>query len=66
MRSLSYMIALDHPSNMQIVGGKQPFTLQNRCHDRVVDLRRTRQTVATFKDLVNFVDSCAAAANDPI
>ena len=65
MRSLSYMMALDHPSNMQIVDRKLPFTLQNRWRDRVVDLRRTRHKVATFNDLVHFVDSCAEAANDP-
>ncbi|CAB4030179.1 Hypothetical predicted protein [Paramuricea clavata] len=66
MKSLSYMMALDHPSNMQIVVRKLPFALQNRWRDRVVDIRRTREQVATFKDLVNFVDSCAEAANDPI
>lgn len=60
------MMALDHPSNMQIVVRKLPSALQNPWRDRVVDIRRTRQQVATFKDLVNFVYSCAEAANDPI
>ena len=66
MKSLSYMTALDHPSNMQIVIKKLPFTLQNRWQDRVADFRKTGKRVATFKDFVDFVDSCAEAANDPV
>ncbi len=38
MKRLSNMMALDHPSNMQTVVWKLPFTLQNRWRDQVVNM----------------------------
>ncbi len=66
MKSLSYLTVLNHPSNMQIVVRKLPFTLQNRWRHRIVDMRKTWGQVATFDDLVIFVDTYSEAMNDPI
>ena len=66
MKSLSYLTVLNHPSNMQIVVRKLPFILQNRWRHRIVDMRKSWGQVATFDDLVNFVDTCSEAMNDLI
>ena len=65
MMSVSHMNQLNHPTNMQTIAKKLPTHLQARWRDRAVKLKE-KGTIASFKDLAEFVTSAAESANDPV
>ena len=54
MESLSYLLILDHPHNLQCLVKKLPFYLQERWRREVTKIRE-RSKNPTFKHFVNFV-----------
>lgn len=54
MESLSYLLILDHPHNLQCLVKKLPFYLQERRRREVTKIRE-RSNNPTFKHFVNFV-----------
>ena len=66
MKNISHMVVLNHSPNMQIIVQKLPPNLQNKWCDLVTKKRTKSQKIADFEDLVEFVESVAESANDPI
>ena len=65
MMSVSHMNQLNHPTNLQTIAKKLPTHLQSRWRHRAVKLKE-KGTLASFKDLAEFVTSAAESANDPV
>ncbi|CAB4008562.1 Hypothetical predicted protein [Paramuricea clavata] len=65
MESLSYLVTLDHPNNLQCLVKKLPFYQQERWRREVTKLREKSKNPA-FKHFVNFVKTEAKIATDPI
>ena len=66
MRSVSHMVVLNHPPNMQTVVLKLPTYLQHKWRDQVIRLKQQEQQRPQFSDIVSFVRNAAESANDPI
>ena len=65
MKSISHMSVLNHAPNMQAVVSKLPFHLQAKWRDQAAKTRRNGGT-ANFENLVDFIESAADSANDPV
>ena len=66
MKNISHMTVLDHSPNMQTIVQKLPSNLQSKWRDLVTKMKKRSDKRATFKDLVEFVESAAESTNDPI
>ncbi|CAB4008789.1 Hypothetical predicted protein [Paramuricea clavata] len=65
MESLSYLVTLDHPNNLQCLMKKLTFYQQERWRREVTKLREKGKNLA-FKHFVSFVKTEAKIATDPI
>ena len=66
MKTNAHMAVLNHPPNMQSVVQKLPANLQTKWRENAVKSRRKDGKIADFRDLTEFVEHAAEAANDPI
>ena len=65
MRSLSYLVILDHPQNLQCLVKKLPFFLQERWRREVTKIRESKKT-PEFANFVNFIKAEVKVATDPV
>ena len=66
MSTLTFLSILDHPHNLQSMVSKLPFSLQDRWRREANKRRLARGTIPTFDDFVNFVNTEAEIATDPV
>ena len=66
MQSLCYLDVLSHPPTMLSIVQKLPVYLQNKWRDQASKLRRVQQKIVNYEDLVEFVETAADTANDPV
>ena len=66
MKTVLHMAVLNHSPNMQTIVQKLPSKLQSRWRDLVTKIKKRSDKIASFQDLVEFVESAAESANDPI
>ena len=66
MQNISHMSVLNHLPNLQAIIQKLPSYLQTKWRDRVNKFRHSDRRMATFSDLVAFIDYTAESANDPV
>ena len=65
MNSIDHMAVLNHAPNLQSLVSKLPTSLQNKWREKVLKMRKANQS-ATFKQLAEYVEAAAEAANDPV
>ena len=66
MSTLTFLSILNHPHNLQSMVSKLPFSLQDRWRREANKRRLARGTIPTFDDFVNFVNTEAEIATDPV
>ena len=66
MKNISHMTVLNHSPNAQTIVQKLPSNLQNKWRDLVTNMEKRSDKVASFEHLVEFFESAANSANDPI
>ena len=66
MKTVSHMAVLNHSTNMQTIVQRLPSNLQNRWRDLVTKMKKRSDKIASFQDLVEFIESAAESTNDPI
>ena len=66
MSTLTYLSILNHPHNLQSVVTKFPFTLQDRWRREANKKRVAGGVIPSFADFVNFVNTEAGIATDPV
>ena len=65
MKSMSHMNVLNHAPNLQAILQKVPIYLQNKWRGQATKIRNSKENVV-FSDLVQFLESAAESANDPV
>ena len=60
------MTVLNHLQNPQTIVQKLPSNLQNKWRDLVTNMKKRSDKIASFEDPVEFFESAADSANDPI
>ena len=66
MKSLSYLVILDHPHNLQTLVKKLPYHLQDRWRRVANKARIERRGIPSFDSFANFIKDEARVATDPI
>ena len=66
MKTNAHMAVLSHLPNMRSIVQKLTANLQTKWRENAVKSRRSDGKIADFKDLTEFVEHAAEAANDPI
>ena len=66
MSTLTFLSILNHPHNLQSMVSKLPFALQDRWRREANKSRLASGAIPTFDDFVNFVNTEAGVATDPV
>ena len=66
MSTLTFLSMLNHPHNLQSMVSKLPFPLQDRWRREANKRRLGSGTIPAFDDFVNFVNTEAGIATDPV
>ena len=66
MSTLTFLSILNHPHNLQNMVSKLPFLLQDQWRREANKRRLGSGTILAFDDILNFVNTEAGNATDPV